>query len=167
MLFRLSKIDQNKEVGKMNKRIGKERRSCYKKRRFVDCVEPDYSEANHEEDFVEEVDHDESCYQYNVIPREVQATVAHGSVPPDHMTIRQIFELWNISNVMSDGVGGDGWNIGLRVCQALTANGYRLLQKVGTPAVRVYDMSDPKVVSIIGGIITRYLADRQITYCLK
>jgi hypothetical protein len=68
---------------------------------------------------------------------------------------------------MSDGVGGDGWNIGLRVCQALTANGYRLLQKVGTPAVRVYDMSDPKVVSIIGGIITRYLADRQITYCLK
>lgn len=151
LLSGLSKKSQTHEISKKNKKIGNERRSSRKRLRFVETIYVFENDDEHDEDYCKEIQDTQSEYQSS---QQVSTIVQnHGK----HLPLRQIFELWGISHVMTHGVGGDGWNIGVQVCTELSKAGYTLGNKVGTPPVRVYDMNDPNVVSIIGSVISRYL----------
>lgn len=155
----LSKKSQTCEIIKKNKKIGNERRSSRKRPRFVEtiCVFEDDNECDEEpETYCEELDTQSDWNSYKYQQSEQVPTIDKRS-NDNHLPLRQIFELWGISHVMTNGVGGDGWNIGSQVCSELSKSGHTLGNKIGTPPVRVYNMNDPKVVSIIGSVIARYL----------
>lgn len=171
VLSGLSKKGQLEAISLNNKKIGKERRSSKKRPRFIEtlvvfednlCDDIDEEQCDgHDDDFVSE------CGSYNLYSDTQPVEPCFNTCVPDsaydgHLPIRQIFERWEISHVMTNGVGGDGWNIGVQICTALIKGGHVLLPKVGTPPVRVYDMNDPKVVGVIGTTIAQYLIEHKM-----
>jgi len=75
-----------------------------------------------------------------------------------HMTLREIFEQWGISKIMSTGIKGDGWYIGIALVNEFAKIGYTQLPKVSSPPVRVYDMLNPIVTCTIGKVVAQHLA---------
>lgn len=82
------------------------------------------------------------------------------SVDRQYMTLREIFQKWGISDSISGGIGGDGWNIGIEVCKELERNNIQILVKTGNPPVRMYDVHNWLVVLIIGKIVKQHLDNK-------
>lgn len=166
-LSRLSKREQKDVISTMNKKIGKERRSYKKRPRFIEPKVEDNEDQFDDLDTCERVPATTSlshCINLQDVEtsepmsqhrEEVDSTT--NQCADGHLLLRQIFELWGISHNLTQGVGGDGWHIGSQICMGLARERLPLGEKIGTPPVRVYNTNDPKVMSIIGSVIARYL----------
>lgn len=176
----LSKEAVKLAIEEMNKAQGKSARKRQKRNRFLPRSSSMYSDDS-------EYEYRDDSTDYNNVPEKHVLTM-HVEQPvhtaeqvsntgamyryseettnnveqnwyycPHQKTLRQIFIEWGVSNTLNTG---DGWNIGIKICEELRLAGICMLPKVGTPPVRLYDTSNVRTMNIIGSVIARHLADK-------
>lgn len=168
----LSKAAEKEERMNLNEKVGKARRSSKKRPRFlertvvddfdvdeVEYLKPTPSKPREYSHF-----HQHPVHYNFTIP--VVDNVDVQNISRNLLTLREIFELWGVSQHLSNGKRGDGQNIEINVCSALRKHCDGNFEHIACRCVndglhemnvRLYDMNDPNVVSIIARETFKYM----------
>jgi len=141
----------------IDEKTGKVRTHSKKRKQHV--LESDSITDNvyNDDDAICNVCIDEDVLNSHAFQYETPQKQIIGCIPAHHLTLRQIFENWGVSHMLSQGINGDGWVIGKYICAEFEKECISHLPKVNNPPVRLYDMHDAKVVAIIGKAISQHM----------